>query len=103
MTTQIDLDAMGIEDLVDLSERAQKKLNEKIAAEKADLEKRQAAFAKLTDRVAGKKPAKTPSRPKAEGAGKTAGAGGGAGAKPPKEEGEAATAGADGGTPEAIG
>jgi hypothetical protein len=44
MTPQIELDSMSIEDLVDLGERVQKKINEKISAEKSELEKRQAAL-----------------------------------------------------------
>lgn len=97
MTGQIDLDAMSIEDLADLSDRVQKKLNDKIAAEKAELDKRQAALAKLTDRIAGKKAPRTSTRPKAEGAGKAAGsenaaakAGAGGEAKPtaPAADGE---------------
>lgn len=71
MTSQIDLDSMSIEDLADLSERVQKKLNDKIAAEKADLDKRQTALAKLSDRIAGKKVPRTTARSKADGAGKS--------------------------------
>lgn len=67
MTTQHDLDAMALEDLVDLGERVQKKINEKISAEKTDLEKRQAVLAKLEGRVNGKRPVKA-TRTKGEGA-----------------------------------
>lgn len=55
MTSMPELDSMSIEDLVELSERVQKKINEKITAEKTDLEKRQSALAKLEGRVSGKK------------------------------------------------
>jgi uncharacterized coiled-coil protein SlyX len=80
MSADIDLDSMTIEDLVDLNERVQKKLSEKLAAEKAELDRRQAALAKLTDRVAGKKPPRAPTRPKAD-----ASKDGGAGSKEAKD------------------
>lgn len=66
MTEPYDLDKMSLEDLVELSERAQKKIAERIAAENSELEKRMAALAKLSDRVSGKKTPKAPSRPRRE-------------------------------------
>jgi uncharacterized coiled-coil protein SlyX len=72
MTSQPDIDAMDIEGLVDLKERVEKKLNEKIAAEKSDLEKRQAALARLEGRVAGRKqPTMRAPRSRSDGSNKT--------------------------------
>jgi uncharacterized coiled-coil protein SlyX len=88
MTAPIDLDTLGIEELVDLKERVEKKLNDKIAAEKSEIERRQAALARLEDRAAGKKPPKAPSKPKAEGAVK-----GGQASKPDGKDGKPAAAG----------
>lgn len=66
MTEPYDLDNMSLEDLVELSERAQRKIADRIAAENAELEKRRVALAKLSDRVSGKKVPKAPSRPRRE-------------------------------------
>lgn len=62
----LDLDNMSVEELVDLNERVQKKLNEKIAAEKAELEKRQAAIAKLEERIKKGPQTKPAARPKTD-------------------------------------
>ena len=80
MIDQNALDSASLADLVDLKERIEKTISDKMAAEKADLEKRQAALAKLSERIEkgvkgpkGPKPAKpTKQRAAANGAGKDA-------------------------------
>jgi uncharacterized coiled-coil protein SlyX len=47
----IDLSQLPIEELVTLHERVQKSLDDRIAAEQADLEKRQAKLAKLMSKL----------------------------------------------------
>jgi hypothetical protein len=91
------IDAASIEDLVNLKELVDKKLSEKIASERADLEKRQASLAKLTGRIE-KGPAKpregrrvaasrkTDTGPKGAGEGEPKGEAAGAGGQPTETE-----------------
>ncbi|MGY3582365.1 putative coiled-coil protein SlyX [Bradyrhizobium sp. USDA 4341] len=51
MIDQTAIDSASLEDLVDLKERVEKKIADRMAAERADLEKRQASLAKLTERI----------------------------------------------------
>jgi predicted RNA-binding Zn ribbon-like protein len=88
------LDSASIEDLVNLKELVDKKVAERFASERADIDKRQASLAKLTERIE-KGPAKpregrraTTTR-KQDNAPKAAGEGG-------ETKGEAAPAGSDG-------
>lgn len=65
MIDQTALDGASLADLVDLKERIEKTINDKMAAEKAELEKRQAALAKLTERIEKGPKAPKPPKPRA--------------------------------------